>query len=140
MADYSRRNFSKMITKGLLSASSLLGLGGLFHYLDVSTGDQPKTELILGSASDFPIGSRTVFSDIPAMLIHNEGGFTAFDLICPHLGCTVTNKDDGFVCPCHGSQFNLEGDVQRGPAKQSLRLLRVELGDDNLLHLLVPMT
>lgn len=137
MADYSRRNFSKMITKGLLSASGLLGLGGLFHYLNFSTGDQPKTEFVLGSASDFPIGSRTVFEDIPAILIHNEDGFTALDLICPHLGCTVTNKDDGFVCPCHGSQFNPEGEVQRGPAKQSLRLLRVELGDDDLLHLLV---
>ena len=38
--------------------------------------------------------------------------------VCTHLGCVVPwNKaENKFKCPCHGSQYNAEGKVIRGPA------------------------
>ena len=41
---------------------------------------------------------------------------------CPHAGCQAKwNEDENaFVCPCHGSKFNEEGVVLRGPAKKNL--------------------
>lgn len=85
-----------------------------------------KTEFDLGLASDYPPGSRSLIADVPAILIHEVGGFTALSLICTHLGCTVEQKDDGFVCPCHGSRYNADGQVTRGPAQKALRVLPVE--------------
>lgn len=47
--------------------------------------------------------------------------------VCPHLGCAVnwSLETKQFVCPCHGSQFDNQGRVKKGPAKKSLSLLTV---------------
>jgi cytochrome b6-f complex iron-sulfur subunit len=38
------------------------------------------------------------------------------------MGCTVGYKSETgrIVCPCHGSQFGLDGSVFKGPAKSPL--------------------
>ena len=37
---------------------------------------------------------------------------------CPHQGCKLSYKTDQnmFVCPCHNSKFNLDGNCISGPA------------------------
>jgi cytochrome b6-f complex iron-sulfur subunit len=54
--------------------------------------------------------------------------------ICTHLGCTVEwNLDKNhFVCPCHGSQYDSEGRVVRGPAQRSLPLITVVIKQNQL--------
>ena len=134
MPDLNRRDFLKFSAAGLLTASGLLGLGGLFRFLSAVIEPAPKTEFDLGSASNYPLGSRTVISEVPALLIHAESGFSALSLVCTHLGCTVEEKDDGFACPCHGSLYAKDGRLLRGPAVQRLPILRIEVtGDENLI-------
>lgn len=38
--------------------------------------------------------------------------------VCTHLGCVVpwNAAENKFICPCHGSQYNNQGKVVRGPA------------------------
>jgi cytochrome b6-f complex iron-sulfur subunit len=126
MAKVSRRDFLKITTTTLLSISGLLGLAGLLRFLDFQEEDMSKTEFDLGLASDYPPGSRSLIADVPAILINEASGFMALSLVCTHLGCTVEQKDNGFACPCHGSRYDAEGKVVRGPAQKALRLLRVE--------------
>ena len=47
--------------------------------------------------------------------------------ICPHRGCAVIWQADQnrFACPCHGSRFDAEGRVLRGPARKPLPLVTV---------------
>jgi cytochrome b6-f complex iron-sulfur subunit len=54
--------------------------------------------------------------------------------VCTHLGCVVPwNKaENKFMCPCHGSQYNAEGKVVRGPAPLSLALAHVNVNDDDV--------
>jgi ubiquinol-cytochrome c reductase iron-sulfur subunit len=43
--------------------------------------------------------------------------------VCTHLGCTPTfNEGDygGWLCHCHGSEYDVAGRVRRGPAPQNL--------------------
>jgi nitrite reductase/ring-hydroxylating ferredoxin subunit len=48
--------------------------------------------------------------------------FVALTAVCTHEGCTITGYDNQtYTCPCHGSQYNTNGGVVRGPAPQSLR-------------------
>jgi len=48
--------------------------------------------------------------------------FMAVEAVCTHEGCTVTEADGAtFVCPCHGSRYNRNGQVILGPATASLR-------------------
>ena len=51
--------------------------------------------------------------------------------VCTHLGCVVPwNKaENKFKCPCHGSQYNADGKVIRGPAPLSLALAHVVVDD-----------
>jgi len=52
----------------------------------------------------------------------SQDGFTALTALCTHQACTVsgfTNQE--YVCPCHGSRFNLTGAVLSGPAPRALR-------------------
>lgn len=43
--------------------------------------------------------------------------------ICTHLGCIpLDNQGDygGYLCPCHGSQYDTAGRIRRGPAPENL--------------------
>jgi cytochrome b6-f complex iron-sulfur subunit len=137
MPDASRRDFLKLTTTFLLSASGLIGLAGLIRFLDFQPGPAPRTDFDVGLDSTFPPGSQTVIPEVPALLTHNPDGFTALSLICTHLGCTVWQDTDtnGLTCPCHGSRFEENGKVLQGPAKKPLATLRVELTADG--HLVV---
>ena len=135
MSNLSRRDFFKLITTALLTISGALGIGALFRFLNYQTEPPVKTEFDIGPAENYPIGSRSLIPDVPALLIHNQSGFSALSLVCTHLGCTVEQRDTDFACPCHGSRYDANGNVLRGPAQKSLRSLRVEITSDQHLIL-----
>jgi Rieske Fe-S protein len=49
-------------------------------------------------------------------------GFVLFSSVCPHLGCRYNWAPEAkrFICPCHGSQFGIEGQHLAGPAPRGL--------------------
>ena len=55
----------------------------------------------------------------------SAGMYVAFSAGCPHQCCTVSfNATHAeFVCPCHGSTFDLGGQVRSGPAPNGLQAL-----------------
>jgi cytochrome b6-f complex iron-sulfur subunit len=130
----SRLDFLKVARAVVLTACGLLGLDGLIRFLDTQTDPSAQTDFDVGPATGYPVGSRTIRLEIPAVLFRSETGFTALSLVCTHLGCTVEYKVEGFTCPCHGSRFNTQGKVVRGPAKNSLRPLRTEIKPDDHIH------
>lgn len=59
-------------------------------------------------------------ADVPYDVVNMN--FVIFSPLCPHLGCRY-NWDAGagrFICPCHGSQYNLDGAHLAGPAPRGL--------------------
>ncbi len=60
----------------------------------------------------------------PIIVVNRTGGVAVFSSKCPHLGCRI-NRTEGkeLACPCHGSRFDLQGDVVHGPATRGLRAL-----------------
>jgi cytochrome b6-f complex iron-sulfur subunit len=72
--------------------------------------------------------------DDPLFLFALEGGgYAAISSICTHRGCTVDLGGPGLACPCHGSQYDREGQVIRGPANRALTRYPVTVADDELL-------
>jgi len=63
-----------------------------------------------------------------------EGSFVALSLICTHQGCTVgfDSVATGFKCPCHGSEYNINGGVTQGPAPTALTKYKVTITDNIL--------
>lgn len=131
MTPLTRRGFLKVMSKTLMVISGMLGFGGIIRYLEYKTNQQPQIRFDIGSTLNYPVGSNTVIPNIPAYLIHSEAGFFAISLTCTHLGCTVEHEKDGFNCPCHGSRFREDGEVDKGPAKKNLPQLRVEITKDD---------
>ncbi|MBE0672552.1 MAG: Rieske (2Fe-2S) protein [Anaerolineales bacterium] len=130
MTDLSRRDFLKLIRNGFLYLSGVLVTGGLLRFLSYESEPKRKTEFDIGSADNYPLGSRTSIPEIPALLIHTESGYTALSLTCTHLGCTLEPNETGFACPCHNSSFDEAGNVIHGPAVKPLQVLRIEITDD----------
>jgi cytochrome b6-f complex iron-sulfur subunit len=131
----SRRDFIKLSTHALFGLAGFLGLGGLARYFSYLPDPGSPAEFDLGDIANYPIGSRTVRSDIPAVIYNREGKIAAYSLICTHLGCTIENDGDEFACPCHGSRFDKNGTVLAGPAQKPLQKLRVEILENKLLRL-----
>jgi Rieske Fe-S protein len=131
---FSRRDFIKLSTNALFGLSGLIGLGGLFRYLSYYPPEAPA-EFDLGHLDNYPVDSRTVRSDIPAVVCNQDGEIVAYSLVCTHLGCTLAESASGFDCPCHGSRFDENGQVLAGPAQKPLKNLRVEILEDQTLKL-----
>jgi cytochrome b6-f complex iron-sulfur subunit len=125
--EISRHDFLKITVQGLLGLSALLSLAGLARFLSFKPAPPPPRRFELGPQGDYPLDSRTVLAEIPAVLIRTPEGFSALSLVCTHLGCTVESKSNYFACPCHGSRYDENGKVTRGPAVQPLQPLKVEL-------------
>ena len=55
--------------------------------------------------------------------------------ICSHLGCVPMQGDEGWRCPCHGSQFDLSGRVVQGPAGKNLEVPKYRFLDDQTIRI-----
>lgn len=64
---------------------------------------------------------------------NTPSSFVALSLICTHEQCTVNYiGESGFKCPCHGSEYNVEGTVTMGPAPSSLKKYTVTVNNTTL--------
>ena len=131
----SRRDFLKILTEALLALSGLLGLGGLLRFLGYAGENEPPPVFDLGLAESYPSGSRTLVANGQFVLVHDQAGFSAIYTSCTHLGCRLTAFPDGFRCPCHGSQFDLNGNVLNGPAVKALDSQNIEPDENGHLIL-----
>lgn len=137
MKKLSRREFLKLATNSLVGLSGVFALGGLIRFLSFEMDPAPPSQYDLGSAGDYPPGSRTLLMHIPAVLIHTNNGYLALSLVCTHLGCTIEQKEDEYECPCHGSKYDGKGYVIKGPSNAPLKQLRVEINETGniILHM-----
>ncbi|RMD96407.1 MAG: ubiquinol-cytochrome c reductase iron-sulfur subunit [Calditrichaeota bacterium] len=53
---------------------------------------------------------------------------------CTHMGCNVAwnTAEKKFKCPCHGGEYNLQGQVIAGPPPRPLQKLQVKVENDQL--------
>ncbi|MBD6615957.1 ubiquinol-cytochrome c reductase iron-sulfur subunit [Komarekiella sp. 'clone 1'] len=60
---------------------------------------------------------------------------TAVNPTCSHAGCTVAWQAEAkkFACPCHGSEFGVDGKVQRGPATTPLKTYAAKIEGDSVV-------
>jgi len=84
------------------------------------------------SAPDrIPPGEGALIRDgLKLMAVHraDDGKLTFLSAACPHMGCAVhwNSGEKSWDCPCHGSRFDIEGNVLHGPS--AAPLAKVEAG------------
>jgi cytochrome b6-f complex iron-sulfur subunit len=85
-----------------------------------------------GPVDSFPAGSVTPFTQGRFYLVRMpDSGFVALYRKCTHLGCAVPwNPAEGrFVCPCHASAFETDGQVINTPAPRPLDRFAISIVD-----------
>ncbi len=89
----------------------------------------------VGKTSDLPsAGSAPLaFPKVKLWISNTDQGVFAIYKVCTHLGCLYNwnTQENKFICPCHGSQFQLNGEYIRGPAPRSLDRFVLQFVDSN---------
>ena len=108
--------------------------------------DAPTT-VKLGQPHDFPDGMK--FLPDQRLFVFREGNvFHAISAVCTHLGCTVRAEalsqvenrtvegsplriTHRFLCPCHGSRYQGDGENVAGPAPKPLAWYYLSVAPDD---------
>lgn len=81
-------------------------------------------------------GWKVVTEKVSAWVVkHSDKDVVAFGPQCPHLGCAYHWEENSheFLCPCHTSTFNLDGNVTAGPSPRPLDRFDVKVEGNKLL-------
>lgn len=116
-----RRRFLFTTGTGAVVAGVLGFLGATVRYLFPNVLYEPASRFPAGHPGDFPAGEPSFLPDRRLFVFNSSAGFYAISSVCTHLGCNVRFvAGEGFACPCHGSRFDLNGQVVSGPAPRPL--------------------
>ena len=106
-------------------------------------GSGPKAEdLSLNQAKPVVLQSgqavpKYLNKNLNLYVCRDSQGLWGVDVTCTHLGCLPGFVSDKalFVCPCHSSQYNINGDLISGPALKPLPRFAACKGSDGLIHI-----
>ena len=92
---------------------------------------EPAQQFIAGKPEDYQVGevSTRMKKEQRVWIIRNEQGIYALISVCTHLGCTPIwhSTENRIKCPCHGSNFLVDGQNIAGPAPSPLFRAAVSL-------------
>jgi cytochrome b6-f complex iron-sulfur subunit len=135
-------NFAWLVSLGFLTVS-MAGVTFLFAMPRFKEGEFGGI-VPVGRVDEMPEpGSPPVnYPRVKLWLSNTTAGVTALYKVCTHLGCLYNWRDleDKFVCPCHGSQFEPDGDYILGPAPRSLDRFVVQAIDPETGEILAEST
>jgi cytochrome b6-f complex iron-sulfur subunit len=93
-------------------------------------GEDTDSIITAGAVERFTPNSVTAFVRGKFYLARlADGGFLALSRTCTHLGCSVPwmEKEMKFACPCHGSAFDITGNVIEAPAPRALDIYPITI-------------
>jgi Rieske Fe-S protein len=125
MERFSRRTFMKL-AGAAAGVIAFTPLRSVFAKNDVDW-------VSVGPLEEFKVGDPVLVDkgvESPVIIFREMDGIKALSAQCTHKGCTVrVRKNDIYTCPCHGSQFEYDGTVTKGPAQRDLKQLMVKVSE-----------
>ena len=135
-----RRDFLTWLWVGLGILVLIEFAGVVIAYLRPGKRQEKSAEskaiIEAGPVDSFPLNSVTAFVRGRFYLCRmGDGGFLAVSRKCTHLGCTVPwrDKEQRFACPCHGSAFDIRGDVINPPATRALDIYFLSIENQRVM-------
>lgn len=147
----SRRTFFRWVTGGLVG---LIGMGLAIPLIGYVVSPALKRRarpwVDVGGVDDLPSGVPKQLDYVTTIqdgylesrshkaiwaVKRPDGEIKVFSPMCTHLGCGYRweSEEKAFKCPCHGSVFDIEGQVVTGPAPRPLDLLPSKIENGRLL-------
>lgn len=114
----------------------LAGMGGISFFFALPRPRPGEFGGVISVSADEYRKSATdhapIANNVGKFWISNaEDGIRALYKVCTHLGCIYpwSESANRFQCPCHGSQFEMNGTYIAGPAPRSLDRFAFEIFD-----------
>lgn len=130
-----RRTFLGLLTSGAL-ATAVAGTGVTsIRFLWPEVLFEQETRFRIGKPDSIPAGTVLVLPEQKAYVVHSDAGLFALSATCTHLGCLTQYERDNnrIFCPCHGSRYDVAGNVTNGPAPKALSRLALTVEDGVLV-------
>lgn len=115
-----RRDFLGLASIGSALAALAFATIGMIRLPKAAVLSSPSKKFRVDLPESLAPGQAYVPPGRSVALFRDAGGVYAVSLVCTHLGCIVKSQADGFECPCHGSRFQSDGSVTKGPAPKPL--------------------
>jgi len=122
-----RRRFLGWLTGLGIAGSAALGSLVTFFFIRPRTTYGQPNRFKIGRPEGFPPGSRIAIDPKRVCIVREGNKVAAISTTCTHLGCIIAPSATGFQCPCHGSRFDVDGNVTGGPAPKALAWYAVTL-------------
>jgi|GEM_PF-76701 len=122
-----RRDFIKRSAIGIIAGSAVLSaldinkLAAKSAFGKAYNIGEDKVIKLSENKDLASVGGNIRVADDVILIRTSQTQFSALKTICTHKGCDVDLSGDKFVCPCHGSEYQLDGKVTSGPAKSNLK-------------------
>jgi cytochrome b6-f complex iron-sulfur subunit len=133
--ELSRRKALGLIGSTAICVAGLgTGLTGI-SFLSPNVLLEPSPLLALTKLSSLRAGAFAPFPGQKVYLRRTAAGIYAMSAVCTHLGCMTRFQArlGRIECPCHGSIFDLEGRVVKGPAPRPLARYKVRIDAEELV-------
>jgi cytochrome b6-f complex iron-sulfur subunit len=112
------------------------GGGGGATAKDALGNDVAVSEFLAAHAAGDHVLAQGLKGDPTYIVVKEDKSIADFGInaVCTHLGCVVpwNANENKFMCPCHGSQYDSNGKVVRGPAPLSLALVHATVADNKV--------
>jgi cytochrome b6-f complex iron-sulfur subunit len=128
-----RRDFLGKAAIGTFLFATAAACFGALRLIVPKVFSEPPNYYKIGEPEGFPLGEVRVPTGKNVYVFHDENGYYAISAKCTHLGCIIKHTPDGFLCPCHGSRFTLNGHVISGSASKTLDWYAMSLAPDGQL-------
>ena len=120
----------------LIKGLALLSVCGTLLWRYLTPSSRPRKRVLLEvDRNEIPLRGALVYKNSRVAVIRRENEIYALSLICTHLGCTVNVTAENLTCPCHGSVFDRDGKVLKGPSDKPLKRLEIEERGNKLVIL-----
>lgn len=118
-------------TRRTFLKAGIFGIAGFFVYTwNKLTSDFIEKNRKKHVSLNINDNKKISFMDEYIVVRENEN-LAVFSSHCTHLGCKINKVEkDRLVCPCHGSEYDLEGNVLKGPAYKNLVKVNYNLSSD----------
>jgi len=118
----SRRTFLRIIAVGISAFFFFIWNKLTLQHLRISASEK----------SEFPFNKNKEINFLGNYILINKNNKPlVFSSHCTHLGCKIDKLDgEHLVCPCHGSEYDLNGKVIKGPAYKNLPTVTYQISED----------
>lgn len=152
MVPTSRREFlNRVLTGGVAILTGYFVYPVVRFLIPPPVAVDQQTKVMVATTDELKLNSAKFFRflDKPGVVVRLPNGeYKALSAKCTHLGCTVAfeprpdtsgggpdlsaQAEDFFYCNCHGSEFDINGKVLKGPAALPLTQYSVSISDNKI--------